>query len=95
MKLDFLLEQKKTGLLRRLIGIELIGKGIARSGYEILNEEGIRIGYVTSGTFSPTLHKAIALGYVNVGYEIIDTEFFIRIRKNNVRAKVVSIPFVK
>ena len=87
--------EKKEGPKRRLVGLELIEKGIARQGYEIFTLDKSVIGVITSGTMSPTLSKAIAMGYVSSEFSSIDTEVIIKARKNMLKAKVVSLPFVK
>ncbi|HMJ48812.1 MAG TPA: glycine cleavage T C-terminal barrel domain-containing protein, partial [Ferruginibacter sp.] len=80
--------------LKKLVGFEMIEKGIARHDYEIKNFDGDTIGRVTSGTQSPTLNKPIGMGYVDIKYALIDTEIFIKIRSTLLKAKVVKIPFV-
>lgn len=92
---DTLLAQKEAGLKRRLVGFELLERGIPRKGYEILNTDGEVIGVVTSGTQSPSLDKAIGLGYVAWNYRKSDTQILIQIRKKQVPAKVVKLPFYK
>jgi aminomethyltransferase len=91
---EVLARQKSQGPRRRLIGLELIEPGIARSGYE-LYRDGRAVGRITSGTKSPTLGKSIALGYVSLqaleGGEAMQVE----IRGRKVQAKVVSLPFVR
>ena len=88
-------KQKEEGPSKRLVGFEMIDRGIPRKDYNILDVEGNVIGRVTSGTQSPTLGKAIGLGYVDAAHKAADTEIMIEIRKKNVKAKVVKIPFVK
>lgn len=90
---DFLLQQKNEGVQKKLVGIEMIDKGIPRHGYEIQNKEGELIGHVTSGTQAPSLQKAIAMGYVKINYAKIDTEVFIKVRDKLLKAKVVKMPF--
>ena len=87
-------KQKEKGLSKKLVGFEMIEKGIARHDYEIKDFEGNVIGRVTSGTQSPSLGKAIGMGYVNSNFAAVDTEIFIKIRTTLLRAKVVKIPFV-
>ena len=87
-------KQKANGLSKKLVGFEMIEKGIARHNYEIKDFEGNIIGRVTSGTQSPSLGKAIGMGYVNSNFAAVDTEIFIKIRTTLLRAKVVKIPFV-
>lgn len=85
--------QKAEGLERKLVGFEMIDKGIPRHGYEIKNFEGATIGYVTSGTQSPSLGKAIGMGYVSKAYNELDTTIHIKVRDRLLQAKVVKIPF--
>ena len=92
---DVLENQKIEGVSKRLVGFEMIDKGIPRQGYTILNENGDKIGRVTSGTMSPSLKKAIGLGYVDVPNHKIDAEIFIEVRNKQLKAQVVKIPFFK
>ncbi len=92
---DSLLKQKEDGVVRKLVAFELIDKGIPRKDYPILDEDEQPIGYVTSGTQSPSLNKAIGLGYVNIGNEKEDQTCLILIRDKHVRAKIVKLPFYK
>jgi len=87
-------KQKAEGVLRKLTGFEMIEKGIPRHGYEIKNKEGETIGHVTSGTQSPSLGKAIGMGYVRSGFAAIDSIIYIKVREKLLQAKVVKIPFV-
>lgn len=86
-------KQKQDGLSRKLVGFEMIEKGIARHGYEICNENGDVIGYVTSGTQSPSLKKAIGLGYVLTPHSALEADIYIQIRGSKLKAKVVKVPF--
>jgi len=86
-------QQKVNGIARKLVGFEMIDRGIPRHDYVIKNLAGNTIGKVCSGTQSPSLNKAIGLGYVAVENAIIDSEVFIEIRNNLVKAKVVKLPF--
>ena len=88
-------EQKEKGVLRKLVGFELIDRGVPRQDYEIVDKEGSTIGIVTSGTMAPSLNKGIGLGYVTLPFATPDSEIYIRIRKNDVLAKVVKLPFYK
>jgi glycine cleavage system T protein (aminomethyltransferase) len=90
---EILEEQKKQGVQRKLVGFEMIEKGIPRHGYEIQNAESAKIGVVTSGTQSPSLGKAIGMGYVDKNYSAFDTPIYIRVRDKLLQAKVVRIPF--
>ena len=85
--------QKQNGIERKLVGFEMIDRGIPRHDYEIVDAEGNVIGKVTSGTQSPTLQKAIGMGYVQTGFTNEGNEVFINIRNNKVKAKVVKFPF--
>jgi aminomethyltransferase len=90
---EILQQQKEKGAERKLVGLELIDKGIPRHGYEIKDQTGVSIGYVTSGTQSPSLNKAIGMGYVRSAYATIDTPIFIKVREKLLMAKVVKVPF--
>lgn len=85
--------QKVQGLTRKLIGFEMVEKGIARHGYEIVNAAGEIIGNVTSGSISPATRKAIGMGYVKTEYAALSTNIFIRIRNKDIEAVVVKPPF--
>ena len=91
---DLLLKQKQEGIKRKLVGLELMEPGIARSEYPLLKNEK-RIGRVTSGTKSPSLGKSIALGYVAVEESQADTIFDVEIRGRKIKTKVVSLPFYR
>lgn len=86
-------QQKAQGIQRKLVGFEMIERGIPRHDYLIKNAAGNTIGKVTSGTQSPSLNKAIGLGYVTLENANLDSEIFIEIRNNLVKAKVVKMPF--
>lgn len=90
-----LLAQKEAGVKNKLVGFEMIDRGIARHDYQIADEEGNIIGRVTSGTQSPSLQKAIGMGYVTKAYAKEGTEIYILVRNNKLKAKVVKFPFVK
>ena len=90
---DLLEKQKQNGIERKLVGFELKEKGIPRHGYEIKDFSGQVIGYVTSGTQSPSLNKAIGMGYVRVAFAHPDTNIFIKVRDKLLHAKVVKLPF--
>ena len=87
-------KQKAEGVIKKLVGFEMLEKGIARHDYLIKDFEGNIIGKVTSGTQAPSLGKAIGVGYVDSKHSAIDSEIFISIRNTLLRAKVVKIPFV-
>jgi aminomethyltransferase len=90
---ESLLKVKSEGLKRKLVGFVLEDKVPPRHGYEIL-KGGDKIGYVTSGTFSPILEKGIGLGYVDVKFSNPGEEITINARGRELQAKVVSLPFV-
>jgi aminomethyltransferase len=92
---DALKQQKEAGVTRKLVGFELLDRGVPRHDYEIVDAQGNVIGIVTSGTMAPSLNKGIGLGYVPIAFAAEDSEIFIRIRKNDVAAKVVKLPFYK
>ncbi|MEZ4900560.1 MAG: glycine cleavage system aminomethyltransferase GcvT [Spirosomataceae bacterium] len=92
---DNLLAQKQAGLQRKLVGFEMIDRGIPRGHYELCDAEGNTIGHVTSGTQSPTLSKGIGLGYVPTAYSKVDSEIFVKVRDRLLKAQVVKLPFVK
>ena len=85
--------QKQEGISRKLVGFEMIDRGIPRHDYEIVNAEGNVIGKVTSGTQAPSLQKAIGLGYVAKEYSKEGSEIYVKIRDNKVKAQVVKFPF--
>lgn len=87
--------QKKNGVNKKLVGFEVVDKGIARHDYTIVDAEGKEIGNVTSGTMSPSLNKAIGLGYVNTEFSKVDDEIYIQVRKKQLKAKIVKLPFYK
>ena len=87
-------KQKAEGVTKKLVGFEMLEKGIARHDYEIKDFEGVIIGKVTSGTQSPTLGKAIGMGYVDTKFSAIGSEIYISIRNTLLKAKVVKMPFV-
>ncbi len=87
-------KQKEKGLTKKLVGFEMMEKGIARHDHDIKNFEGDIIGKVTSGTQSPSLGKPIGMGYVTTNFSAIDSELFISIRNTLLKAKVVKMPFV-
>lgn len=92
---DFLSNQKEVGIERKLIAFEMIDRGIPRKDYEIHNANGDVIGRVTSGTMSPSMKKAIGLGYVTMENKDVDTEIFIAVRNKALKAQVVKLPFYK
>ena len=92
---DFLQKQKEAGITKRLVGFELVDRGVPREGYDVVNQEGEKIGNVTSGTMAPSLKKAIGLAYIPKGMTAPGTEIYIAVRKKQLKAKVVTLPFYK
>jgi aminomethyltransferase len=90
---DIFEKQKSEGVKRKLVGFEMTDKGIPRHDYTIKDSEGAVIGKVTSGTQSPSLNKAIGMGYVDTRHADIDSEIYIAIRDKMLKAKVVKFPF--
>ncbi|MBW0162253.1 MAG: glycine cleavage system aminomethyltransferase GcvT [Sediminibacterium sp. Gen4] len=86
-------KQKAEGVTRKLVGFEMMERGIPRHDYLIKDAAGNTIGKVTSGTQAPSLNKAVGLGYVNTAFAAVDTEIFIEIRNTPVKAKIVKFPF--
>ena len=87
--------ESKEGVKQKLIGFELLERGIPRKGYEIVGADGLTIGEVTSGTMSPSLGKGIGMGYVKTNYTAVGTPIGVKIRKKIVAAVVVKTPFYK
>ncbi|MBV8254806.1 MAG: glycine cleavage system aminomethyltransferase GcvT [Chitinophaga sp.] len=86
--------QKANGVEQKLVGFEMVDKGIPRHDYEIKDAAGNVIGRVTSGTQSPSMQKAIGLGYVKTPFAALDSEIFIAVRDKQLKAKVVKVPFL-
>lgn len=91
---EALKQQKESGIPRKLVGIEMIDRGIPRHGYAVYNGEE-KIGEVTSGTQSPTLKKNIGFALLDVDFASLDTEIDVEIRGKRIKAKVISTPFYK
>ncbi|ATL46553.1 glycine cleavage system protein T [Chitinophaga caeni] len=91
---EILEKQKAEGIQQKLVGFEMIDKGIPRHDYEIKDAQGNVIGRVTSGTQGPTIQKAVGLGYVKTPFAALDTEIFIAVRDKSLKAKVVKVPFL-
>ncbi|MBK7213594.1 MAG: glycine cleavage system aminomethyltransferase GcvT [Bacteroidales bacterium] len=91
----FLLDQKKQGTSRRLVGFELIDRGVPRHGYQVVDASGKEIGVVTSGTMGPYIKKAIGMAYVPSGLAAEGSEIFIQVREKALKAGVVKFPFYK
>jgi len=85
--------QKAAGPAQKLVGFEMVEKGIPRHDYEIKDVAGAVIGRVTSGTQSPSLGKAIGIGYVRTAFAGIDSKIYVKVRDKLLQAKVVKFPF--
>jgi len=90
---DKLKAEKEAGVSKKLVGFEMIDRGIPRHDYRILDANGNAIGRVTSGTQGPSVKKAIGMGYINTEFASPESEIFIEIRDKGVLAKVVKMPF--
>ncbi|WP_028783192.1 glycine cleavage system aminomethyltransferase GcvT [Thalassobacillus devorans] len=91
---EALLNQKENGLERKLVGIEMLEKGIPRTGYQVFSGDN-EIGFVTTGTQSPTLGKNVGLALLNIDYTEIGTEVEVQVRKRKLKAEVIHTPFYK
>ncbi|WP_307328561.1 glycine cleavage system aminomethyltransferase GcvT [Evansella vedderi] len=92
---EALTKQKEEGLKRKLVGIEVTGRGIPRHGYKVLSPSGEEVGYITSGTQSPSLKKSLGLALLSVEYAEVGTELKVEVRKKKVDAVVIKTPFYK
>ncbi len=92
---DIFLRQKTEGTSRRLVGFEMIDKGVPRHGYDVVDAEGNKIGVVTSGTMGPSVKKGIGMAYVPTTFMKAGSEIFISIRDKALKAVVVKMPFYK
>src|SRR5262249_35044147 len=91
---DVLGRQKVEGVQRKIVGFEVLDRGIARQGHDIY-AGAAKIGTVTSGTLTPYLKKSIGMGYVQLPFIDPETEFDIDVRGRRLRAHVVPMPFYK
>jgi len=89
---EALIKQKEGGISRKLVGLEMIDKGVPRQGYEV-QVEGKNAGYITSGSFSPTLKKNIALALIEVSHAVPGSRVDVVVRNKALKAEVVKIPF--
>lgn len=83
------------GPKRKLVGLEMVDRGIARDGYGVFNESGVQIGSVASGSPAPFLKKNIALAFIPADYPALDRQLFVQVRNSMVKAKMVPIPFYR
>ncbi|MBN1951748.1 MAG: glycine cleavage system aminomethyltransferase GcvT [Bacteroidales bacterium] len=91
---NLLEKQKAAGPARKLVGLEMLDRGIPRHEYPVLNSAGERIGMITSGTMSPTLKKGIGMAYIQTEYAGTGTEVFVEIRNRKLKGIVVKLPFL-
>jgi len=87
-------KQKEEGVSRKLVGFEMLDRGIPRQGYKLMDKEGQEIGHVTSGTQSPVLDEGIGMGYVKTEFSKVDTEIGVSIRDKIIPARIVRPPFI-
>ncbi|MDE5412273.1 MAG: glycine cleavage system aminomethyltransferase GcvT [Bacillaceae bacterium] len=87
-------KQKAEGTTRKLVGLEMLDKGIPRTGYEVFVDDN-QVGVITTGTQSPTLKKNIGLAIIDKEFTAIDTEVEVQVRKKRLKAKVIQTPFYK
>ncbi len=92
---DFMLEQKKDGVAKKLVGLQVDDRRVPRHGYPVCNAAGEEIGVVTSGTLSPTLQIPIGMAYVPVSYTTIGTSLSVKAGSKLLAATVVTLPFIK
>ncbi|UHA73568.1 glycine cleavage system aminomethyltransferase GcvT [Paenibacillus sp. 481] len=92
---EALIQQKTAGLPRKLVGIEMIDRGIPRSHYAVYNTDGKQIGEVTTGTQSPTLKRNLGLALIDAAYSTLDTDVFVDVRGKQLKARVIKAPFYK
>ncbi|MFB6306891.1 MAG: glycine cleavage system aminomethyltransferase GcvT [Flavobacteriales bacterium] len=92
---DIFMGQKENGINKKLMGFEMLERGIPRKDHTILDKNGNEIGKATSGTMSPTLNKGIGLGYVNIDHAEPGTDIKIAIRNKEIPARIVKPPFLK
>lgn len=92
---EIILAKKAAGLQKKLVGLEILGRGIARQDYKVFSFDNKESGEVTSGTLSPSLNKAVAIAWVNSRDAAVGTKMFVQVRDKMVEAQVVPTPFVK
>ena len=92
---EYMLQLKAEGLKRKLVGFEMIDRGIPRLEYEVCDAQGNVIGIVRSGTQGPSIQKAVGTAWVKSEFAKLDTEIYIKIREKLLKAVVVKMPFYK
>jgi aminomethyltransferase len=90
-----LVAQKQQGLQRKLVGLKVLGRGVARAGYPVLADDGRVIGHVTSGSYAPTLEQNLALALVEINYATIGQKLGFEVRGKTIAAEVIAKPFYK
>jgi len=88
-------KEKIYGTEKKLIGVKILERGIPRSGYKIFSDLNVEIGFISSGTHSPSLEIGIGMGYVNSKYSGIGTQVYVEIRERKIKASIVKLPFIK
>lgn len=91
---EFLINQKSSGLKKKLVGFEVLDRGIARNGYEVFSTNNNRIGIVTSGSMSPSLNKAIGMAYIDIKHINIGNEILIKVRNKFLNSRIIETPFL-
>jgi aminomethyltransferase len=92
---DLAAKVKEEGAKRKLVGLEMIDRGIPRQGYKLVDAEGNEVGEITSGTQSPTLGKAIGIAYLDKALAVEGGEILVSVRDKALKAQIVKMPFVK
>lgn len=92
---DRLKQQKEQGVTRKLVGFELVDRGIPRHGHTVLDADGRVVGRVTSGTMGPTVQKPIGMAYVPASMSAPDTDIWVDVRGKVLKGRVVRIPFLQ
>jgi aminomethyltransferase len=92
---EYYIQQKANGISRKMVGFEMIDRGIPRKDYILVNSDEQEIGRVTSGTMSPTIKKGIGMGYIEIGEAKVGNEVYLRVRNKLLKAQLVKLPFIK
>lgn len=91
-----LMEQREKGLPAKLVGLQMVDRGVPRTGYKVFDETGEKeLGYVTTGSYAPTLDKYLAMAYVPVDFSQVGTGLTIEIRGKKVKAEIIKMPFYR
>jgi aminomethyltransferase len=89
---DALVREKEAGSKKKLVGLEIDGKNIARQGYPVMSGDEV-VGNVTSGTFSPTLQKSLCMAYIDADRLGGDRRYAVQVRKKTIEANITTLPF--